>query len=339
MLFRKVCGIDLGNDTIKIADKKKKRTVCEKNMIAVRDKVNVIAVGQKAYAIYEKAPACVEAESPMRDGAIADGGNLGIVLSQLLRRFSNAVSKRPDIIITVPMELSEIEIRAFYKVLMGLKVRRITLIEKGVADAVGIGMPVLAQNGNMVVNIGAATTGISVISEGKVILGRQYALGGNAMDEAIITMVRRQHSLNIGRKTAEMLRVEMGYLLSGQEQMRKVYGIHTISGLPQYAVIPSEDVSAAMVDTVDAIGEAILATLQRTPPQLLENIRQNGIYLAGGVSLTPNIAYYLQEKITLPIYNIPDPVFNTMNGLVEIMNDKELRRLTFSLRDYVGNLI
>lgn len=339
MLFRKVCGIDLGNDTIKIADRKKKRTVCEKNMIAIRDKVNVIAVGEKAYAIYEKAPACVEAGSPMRNGVIADGGNLGIVLSQLLKRFSHILSKKPNIIITVPMELSEIEMRAFYKVLMGLKVHKIGLIEKGVADAVGIGMPVLTQTGNMIVNIGSATTGISVVSEGKVILGRQHALGGDGMDEAIITMVRRQHSLNIGKKTAEMLRVEMGYLLDGQKQLRKVYGIHTISGLPQYAVIPSEDVSAAITETVDGIGDAVLATLQRTPPQLLENIRHNGIYLSGGVSLTPNIAYYLQEKITIPVYNIPDPVFNTMNGLVEIMNDKELRKLTFSLRDYVGNLI
>ena len=90
---------------------------------------------------------------------------------------------------------------------------------------------------------------------------------------------------------------------------------------------------------VDAIADAILATLQRTPPQLLENIRRNGIYLSGGVSLTPNIAYYLQEKTAIPVYNIPDPIFNTMNGLVEIMNDKELRKLTFSPKDYVGNLI
>ncbi len=339
MLFRKICGIDLGNDTIKIADKKKKRIICEKNMIAIRNKSNVIAVGGKAYAIFEKAPACVEAGSPMKNGSIANGGNLEIVLSQLLKRFTHLLGRKPNIIITVPMELSEIEMRAFYKVLAGLKVHKVGLIEKGVADAVGIGMPVLSQTGNMIVNIGSATTGISVVSEGKVILGRQHTLGGDSMDEEIVTMLRRQHSLNIGKKTAEMLRVEMGYLLDGQKQMRKVYGIHTISGLPRYAVVPSEDVSAAINNTVDAIADAILATLQRTPPQLLENIRHNGIYLSGGVSLTPNIAYYLQEKTAIPVYNIPDPIFNTMNGLVEIMNDKELRKLTFSPKDYVGNLI
>lgn len=239
---------------------------------------------------------------------------------------------------TVPMELSEIEMRAFYKVLTGLKVRRIALVEKGVADAVGIGMPVLAQTGSMVVNIGASTTGISVISDGKVIIGRQYPYGGNAMDQAVITMVRREHNLAIGKKTAEKLRVAMGYLMNGEAKSSEVYGIHTISGVPSSARIPSEDISKAITDTADAIADAVKMTLQRTPPQLLENIQQNGIYLAGGVSLTPNIASYIQEKVTFPVYNVPDPVYNTMNGLVEIMNDKELKKLTFSLKDYVGNL-
>ena len=135
MLFRKKCGIDLGSDTIKIADKKNKKVVCEKNMIAVRDKTYVIAVGQRAYEMYEKTPLCVTADSPMVDGAIADGGNLGFILARLLKRFSSVFTKRPDILVTVPMELSEIEMRAFYKVLTGLKVRRIALVEKGVADA------------------------------------------------------------------------------------------------------------------------------------------------------------------------------------------------------------
>ena len=191
----------------------------------------------------------------------------------------------------------------------------------------------------MVVNIGAATTSISVISDGKVILGRQCTLGGDVMNEAIITMVRRNHNLSIGRRTAEKLRVETGYLMDGPQQVRQVYGIHTVSGVPSMAEVPAKDVSEAITDTARAIADTLLATLQRTPPQLLENIRQNGIYLSGGVSLTPNIAYYLQETLAFPVYNIPDPVFNTLNGIVAIMNDRELKKLTFSLKDYIGNLI
>ena len=127
--------------------------------------------------------------------------------------------------------------------------------------------------------------------------------------------------------------------MNGEAKSSEVYGIHTISGVPSSARIPSEDISKAITDTADAIADAVKMTLQRIPPQLLENIQQNGIYLAGGVSLTPNIASYIQEKVTFPVYNVPDPVYNTMNGLVEIMNDKELKKLTFSLKDYVGNLI
>ena len=153
-------------------------------------------------------------------------------------------------------------------------------------------------------------------------------------------MVRREHNLAIGKKTAEKLRVAMGYLMNGEAKSSEVYGIHTISGVPSSRQdTVREDISKAITDTADAIADAVKMTLQRTPPQLLENIQQNGIYLAGGVSLTPNIASYIQEKVTFPVYNVPDPVYNTMNGLVEIMNDKELKKLTFSLKDYVGNLI
>ena len=108
---------------------------------------------------------------------------------------------------------------------------------------------------------------------------------------------------------------------------------------PKPRTDPSEDIREAITETAGNIADVLLTTLQRTPPQLLENIRQNGIYLSGGVSLTPNIACYLQEKVTFPVYNIPDPVFNTLNGIVTILNDKELRKLTFSLKDYIGNLI
>ena len=124
------------------------------------------------------------------------------------------------------------------------------------------------------------------------------------------------------------LKDELKYV---EDHVRTGY-IGTVCGVPVR-------ISKAITDTADAIADAVKMTLQRTPPQLLENIQQNGIYLAGGVSLTPNIASYIQEKVTFPVYNVPDPVYNTMNGLVEIMNDKELKKLTFSLKDYVGNLI
>lgn len=198
----------------------------------------------------------------------------------------------------------------------------------------------LAQNGNLVTNIGASATGISVISEGKVILARQCILGGESMDDAILVMIRRKHNLAIGKKTARMLRETIGgCLLENASGIQRVYGIHTISGLPDFVQIPAEDVCAVMLESIDEIAKTILLTLQRTPPQILENIRQNGIYLTGGLALTKDIKPYLEKKISMPVHTIKDPIYNTMHGLTAMMNDRELKKLTFSLKDYVGNLI
>jgi len=340
MLFRRKCGIDLGTDIIKICDKNEKLTVYEKNMLAIRNKVNVIAIGQRAFDIYEKAPACVEVGCPMIHGAVADSKNLEIVLTGLLKRFSTFFCKSPDILITAPSEISEVERRAFYNVLSGkIKAKRITLIEKGIADAVGIGMPVMLQMGNMVVNIGAATTEISVISEGKVIMGRKLKTGGQALDADIATMVRRRFNLNIGNKTAENLKNKLAYIQKGPERTLEVFGIHNVSGLPRSAEIPSLAVSVSIIETIDVIVDAIEGTLGRIPPQLMEDIRKNGIYLTGGVSVLPNLADYMQKELGIHVYNVNAPADSTLRGIVQIMNDKELRKLTYSLKDFMGKTI
>lgn len=340
MLFRRICGIDLGTDTIKICDKNEKLTINEKNMLAIRDKTHVIAIGQRAFDIYEKSPSCVEVSRPMIHGAVADSKNLEIVLTGLLKRFSSFFCKSPDILVTAPSEISEVERRAFFKVMSeNLKVKKVSLIDKGVADAVGIGMPVLQPIGNMVVNIGAATTDISIISEGKVIIGRVIKTGGQALDADIITMVRRQFNLSIGTKTAEELKNQLAYIQTGPDRKMNVFGIHTISGLPRSAEIPSLAVSVSIIETIDVIVDAIESILGRTPPQLIENIRKNGIYLTGGVSVLPNLASYIQKELNISVYSANDPVMNTLQGMVAIMNNKELQKLTYSLKDFIGKTI
>ena len=264
MLFRRICGIDLGTDTIKICDKNEKLYVCERNMIAIRNQVNVIAIGQKAYEIYEKAPANVEAGSPMQHGSIADVKNLEIVLTRLLKRFSTFLSKHPDVVMTVPVDITELEKMAYYQLLTGnIKAKRVALIENGMADAIGIGMPVLHPMGNMVVNIGASTTDISVVSDGKIIIGRRLETGGNQLDEEIRSMVRRRYDLNIGSKTSEFLKNNLAYVMRGQSKKLRIFGIHAVTGLPVAEVISSEDVHECIGDTIRTIAGAVRATLER----------------------------------------------------------------------------
>ena len=334
MLFRKICGVDLGTDTIRICDKNEKKYVCEKNMIAIRNKEQVIAIGQKAFEIYEKAPANVMADGLMQRGAIADVKNLGIVLTCLLKRYANPASRHPDIMMPVPVGISELERMAYYQLLTeGIRTKRVALIENGLADAAGIGMPVLHPMGNMVVNIGAATTDISVISAGKIIVGKRLDVGGNQFDEEIRSIVRRRYGLNIGHKTSEILKNNLAYVLQGVTAQMKIFGIHAVTGLPAASVVSSEDINEALADALFELADAVKSILERTPPQLAADIHKNGVYLTGGVSQIPNLDKYISRHLEVTAYQVPEPVFSTVRGLVRIMNDPELRKLSFSVKD------
>ena len=204
---------------------------------------------------------------------------------------------------------------------------RIRLIDKGIADAVSAGLPVLSTRGHMVVNIGADTTEISVISAGKVILCQTLKMGGRALDEDICTMVRRKFNLNIGKKTAESLKNNLAFMINGPRLEQKVFGIHTLSGLPKSDLIPS---------LADSIVESIKSVFNRIPPQLMKDIAREGIYLSGGVSMILNLPEYIQKEIGIPFHHVHDPKNSTIRGLVEIMNHKDLRQFTYSLHDLTG---
>jgi len=341
MSVKRICGVDLGSDTIKICDKNQKKVICEKNMIAVRDKIDLVGIGQGAFEIYEKAPANVYVSCPIQNGSLAEGTNQEIILAHLLKKCSTIFTKHPDIFIAAPTDITEVERRAYLKILTGrIKAKRVALIDKGIADAVGIGLPFRDSTGNMIVNLGADRTEISVVSEGKTIISRTLRMGGRTLDEDIMQMIKKQFQVNIGHKTAEALKNQMAYMLEGPALEMHIYGIHTVTGLPKKIVVPSLAISAAIVETVDAIIEAIKATMERTPPQLLADIRKNGIYLTGGVSQITNLSAYMKTELEVMVHQVPDPVFTTVKGLIRIMNEPEWRKeLIFSLKDFVGNLI
>lgn len=334
MLFPKVCGVDLGTDTIKIKDRSGKKFLYDKNVVALRNDRDVIAVGNDAYEIFEKNPQNVQVIWPMSGGVIANLTEMEIVLSSLLKHFSGAFGSDASLYIAVPSEITQVERRAFFHVMNGkINAGKIRLIDKGIADAVSAELPVLSSRGHMVVNIGADTTEISVISSGKVILNQTLKTGGRRLDEDICTMVRRKFNLSIGRKTAESLKNNLAFMINGPRLEQKVFGIHTLSGLPKSDLIPSLAVSVAIIDTIDMIVESIKSIYNRIPPQLMKDVAREGIYLSGGVSMIQNLPEYIQKEIGITVHHIQDPKNSTVRGLVEIMNNKNLRQSTYSLSD------
>ncbi|MCC8046153.1 MAG: rod shape-determining protein [Clostridiales bacterium] len=330
MLFQRSCGLDLGTDTIKIRDKNGKNFLYSRNVIALRANGSVLAYGDAAYGVYEKQPGNVKVVWPMSNGVIANLTEMDLLLEDLFRKFGGASS----LLIAVPTQITQVEKRAFFQVMKGqFGAGKIRLVDKGISDAVSASLSVLSGRGHMTVNIGADTTEISVISSGKVILGQTLKTGGRQMDADISTMVRRKFNLAIGQKTAESLKNNLAFMINGPRLEQKVFGIHTLSGLPKSEVIPSLAVSVAIIDTVDSIVESINSIYNRLPPQLMKDISKEGIYLSGGVSMILNLPEYIRKEIGIPLHHVQDPKYSTIRGLIEIMNNKELKPVTYTLND------
>lgn len=214
-----------------------------------------------------KLPSDVYAGCPIQNGSLAEGSSQETILIHLMKNFSTFFTHHPNIYITAPTDITEVERRAYYKILSGrLRAKSVMLVEKGVADAAGIGMPLDSPEGQMIVNLGGDRTEISVISEGKTIIQRTLRTGGHTLDEDIMNMDEKQFQLNIGRKTAEALKNQLAYLLNGPALEMRVFGIHTVTGLPRQVAIPALAVSVSIVDTIDAITEVVKTTMNGHRP-------------------------------------------------------------------------
>ena len=325
-------GVDLGTDTLKLRDRSGEKFMENRDMIAVRDR-KVLAIGNDAYEMYEKNPASVRVSRPMTGGVIASSSDMEHVLTYTLKKFTTFSQKTAGICIAVPSQVTPVEQRAFYNVCnTTLSPGRVHLVEKGIADAISIGLPVLGPEGHMIVNIGADTTEITVISDGKVVIGRTLKEGGFSLDDDIVTMIRRKFNISIGRKTAEQLKNNLAFMINGPRLEQKVFGIHTLSGLPKSDMIPALAVSVAVLSTIDRIVDEIRQVVDRTPPILRQDIMKEGIFLTGGVSLLQNLPLYIQKEVSLPVYHIQDPKHSTIRGLVTMINQKELHSLMRSPR-------
>ena len=328
MIFSSLYGVDLGTDTIKLRDKSGQHFLDSKNMIAVRNG-RVLAIGNDAWEMYEKNPMDVKVSCPMSGGVIASATNMELVLSYTLKKFTTFARKSSGLCLAVPTNVTPVQQRAFFNVMMDSRqTSRVRLVDKGIADAVSIGLPILGPAGHMIVNIGADTTEIAVISSGKVILGQTLKAGGKMLDNDIVTMIRRKFNLNVGMKTAERLKNNLAFMINGPRLEQKVFGIHTLSGLPKSDTIPSLAVSVAIIETIDRIISEIRSVYGRVPPQISRDIAAEGIFLTGGVSLVLNLPIYMQKELGIPIYHIQDPRNSTIRGILEIINNKELKGLT-----------
>ena len=327
MLFRHDFGIDLGSGMVKIYDSKTDLVVKERNMIAIRDEESILAVGNKAYDVFEKTPRNIKVVLPMQNGRINDVLMLEATLHTLLRRCNPHMGRHSVLYFTVPVDITEIERRAYYTIAHKGTLRkcRILLVEKPIADAISLGIPISRTGGSMIINIGAQSTELSVIVSNRVILSQLVPIGGRQFDQAISVAARRKNSLIISERTADYLKLHLTDLTVKNPDVRKAMGLDAITGMPRDGMMSSAMVTGAVLEQIDQLVQSIRRFMEHIPPQIMNSIRKEGIYLAGGSARIKDLDRFLSKRLGTDIRVSQDFDSCTILGLRELIQHKSLQ--------------
>ncbi len=319
-LFSNDLAIDLGTATTLIYVKGKGIVSCEPSVVAVardaRGDKRVLAVGREAKEMLGRTPGNIEAIRPLRDGVIADFEITEAMLRYFITRAHNRRSwVKPRIIICVPFGITEVEKRAVKESAESAGAREVFLIEEPMAAAIGAGLPITEPSGNMVVDIGGGTTEVAVISLAGIVYSQSVRVGGDKMDEAIVAYMKRKYNLAIGEQTAERIKISIANAYPPEELLSmEVKGRDMVAGVPKTVVVNSDEMREGLAEPINAIVEAVLLALERTPPELAADIVDKGVVLTGGGALLKNIDVLLREETGLPVMVSDDPISAVVLG-------------------------
>lgn len=336
-------GIDLGTSNIKIYNGNTDSFIMEKNMIAIEGKDTLLAYGDSAFEMYEKAPDNIKISYPLCHGVIAEIDNMQILIKNFVNTMFKGNVKPADYYIAVPTDVTDVEKRAFYELIKdaNIKAKRVLVVDKAVADGLGMGIDVKTSQGVLIVNIGYETTEISILSLGGIVVSKLIKIGGNTFDECIKNAVRKEYSLLIGSKTAEKVK----YAIQEMEENGKyadsddeesncdavVYGRDIVTGLPVEKYIPISLVYDCLNDYFHNIIDNVKVILERTPPELGADIYKHGIYLTGGASQIEYFAKMLADETGLAVNIDDEPMATVIKGISQIIKNEKFNSLAYSI--------
>jgi len=315
-MFGKQIGIDLGTVNVIIYVRGKGIVLNEPSVVAISLVDNrILAVGNEARAMLGRTPETIEVSRPMRDGVIADyvvtENMLRYFISKLCRRFE----RRPEVMLSVPVGVTSVESRAVRDAAIQAGARVAYLIPEPLAAALGADMPVGTPSGNMIVNIGGGASEAAVISMFGIVVASSVRVAGNKFDEVIAAYVRRKYNLMIGEQTAEQLKIAIGSALPLEEPLTmEVRGRDQVTGLPRIATVSSSEITDALAEPLGSISATVKSVLEKTPPELVADIIDRGMVLAGGGALLRNIDRYLTQETGIPCHLAENPMLCTALG-------------------------
>jgi rod shape-determining protein MreB and related proteins len=283
----------------------------------------VLAVGLRAKAMQGKTPEPVEIVRPMRDGVIADFIATEEMLRQFIQRAKTMLGfRRPRILICVPAGATPVERRAVYETAVSAGARKAYLIEEPVAASLGAGLPIDGPHAFMVVDIGGGTTDIAVLSGGNVVQARSLRVAGNAMDEAVMRYVRRQHGLVIGESNAERIKIEAGTALAqpnGRQVEIHIKGRDLKQGRLKTVVLGPQDMAQALSGAVGEMAEFIQRALEDLPPKIADDVMGRGIVLTGGGALLDRLDQALSQRIGVTFLVPQSPMHCVIKGTAAVL--------------------
>ena len=346
-MFAKLLGlvssdmaIDLGTANTLVYVKGKGIVLNEPSVVAMKSDKGVVTeywFGNEAKLMLGRTPAKIDATRPLKDGVIADFK----VAEEMIKHFIHRVHNRrsftgPLIIICVPSGSTPVERRAIQDAADAAGAGQVYLIEEPMAAAIGAGLPVTEPTGSMIVDIGGGTTEVAVLSLGGIVYSRSVRVGGDKMDEAIISYVRRYHNLLIGETTAENIKKEIGAACapeSGEGRLMEIKGRDLINGVPKEIVLSEYQIAESLVEPVSQIIEAVKVALESTPPELASDIVDKGIVMSGGGSLLRNLDLVLSSATGLPVF-IADEALNCVaKGTGKVLEHPEIFKHTLFKQD------
>lgn len=332
--FGKKIGIDLGTANTLVYLEGKGVVLNEPTVVAVTtEEQHVVAVGNEAKEMLGRTPEGIVASRPLRDGVIADY----LVTQEMLKYFIDKVCGRsrifkPEVMICVPAGVTSVERRAVLDATLSSGARTAYLIEEPLAAAIGARIPIATPSGNMIIDIGGGSTETAVISLGAVVVHNSVRVGGNKLDEAIQTYLRRKHNLIIGERMAEEVKISIGSALSSDIMKMEVRGRDSITGLPRVVEISSEEVTAAIKPVLNQISEAIKVVLEQTPPELASDIIDKGIVMSGGTSLLRNLDKFFTEVTGVACYVAENALMCVVQGTGIALENIDLYKRSITKR-------
>jgi rod shape-determining protein MreB len=321
-------AVDLGTANTLVYVRGRGIVLSEPSVVAVDVGTGEVhAVGAQAKQMLGRTPSTINAIRPLKDGVIADFE----ITEQMLRYFITEVNHsrlaHPRVMVCVPWGVTGVEKRAVVEACLGAGAREAYMIEEPMAAAIGSGLPVSEPTGSLIVDIGGGTTEVAVISLGAIVVSQSIRVGGDEMDEAIMSWCKREHQLLVGNQTAEKVKEEAGSAAPlGHEVEVEIRGRDLASGLPRELKLTSEEIRNALDEPISQIIAAVRETLDRTPPELAGDVMERGVTLAGGGALVHGMAERMGDECRMPARLAESPMTCVATGSGQALEEFEAIR-------------